>query len=48
MIAVGSSPLQLPGWPEENRIWGSAAALERREIPQRLAVVDGASQALKW
>jgi dihydrolipoamide dehydrogenase len=39
VIAVGSSPMQLPGWPEDDRIWDSSAALELREIPSRLAIV---------
>ncbi|MDG4649201.1 dihydrolipoyl dehydrogenase [Roseibacterium sp. SDUM158017] len=41
VIAVGSSPVRLPGWPEDPRIWDSAAALELREIPKRLAIVGG-------
>ncbi|MHA7777997.1 dihydrolipoyl dehydrogenase [Roseibium sp. M-1] len=41
VIAVGSTPVSLPGWPEDNRIWDSTAALEVREIPKRLAIVGG-------
>lgn len=41
VIAVGSSPVRLPGWPEDDRIWDSTAALELREIPKRLAIVGG-------
>lgn len=41
MIAVGSSPVQLPGWPEDGRIWDSTAALELREVPDHLAIVGG-------
>lgn len=41
VIAVGSSPVKLPGWPEDDRIWDSSAALELREIPKRLAIVGG-------
>lgn len=41
VIAVGSSPIQLPGWPEDARIWDSTAALELRSIPKRLAIVGG-------
>lgn len=41
VIAVGSSPIRLPGWPEDTRIWDSAAALELREIPSRLTIVGG-------
>lgn len=41
VIAVGSSPIRLAGWPEDDRIWDSAAALELRQIPGRLAIVGG-------
>lgn len=41
VVSVGSSPVQLPGWPEDDRIWDSTAALELREIPKRLAIVGG-------
>lgn len=41
VIAVGSSPIRLTGWPEDDRIWDSAAALELRQIPARLAIVGG-------
>jgi dihydrolipoamide dehydrogenase len=41
VIAVGSAPVRLPGWPDDDRIWDSAAALELREIPGRLAIVGG-------
>jgi dihydrolipoamide dehydrogenase len=41
VIAVGSSPIRLTGWPEDDRIWDSAAALELRQIPGRLAIVGG-------
>jgi dihydrolipoyl dehydrogenase len=41
VIAVGSSPIRLAGWPEDHRIWDSTAALELREIPKRLAIVGG-------
>lgn len=41
VIAVGSSPIRLTGWPEDDRIWNSAAALELRQIPRRLAIVGG-------
>lgn len=41
VIAVGSSPVQLPGWPEDDRIWDSTAALDLREVPKRLAIVGG-------
>ncbi len=38
---MGSAPVQLPGWPEDDRIWDSTAALELREIPKDLAIVGG-------
>ncbi len=41
MIAVGSSPIRLPGWTDDHRIWDSTAALELRSIPKRLAIVGG-------
>ena len=41
VVAVGSDPVVLPGWPEDRRIWDSTAALELREIPKRLSVVGG-------
>lgn len=41
VIAVGSAPIRLPGWPEDDRIWDSTAALELRELPARLAIVGG-------
>ncbi|MDU8944141.1 dihydrolipoyl dehydrogenase [Ovoidimarina sediminis] len=41
VIAVGSEPIRLPGWPEDDRIWDSTAALELREVPKRLAIVGG-------
>ncbi|MCD9149306.1 dihydrolipoyl dehydrogenase [Pseudophaeobacter flagellatus] len=41
VIAVGSAPVQLPGWPEDDRIWNSTAALELRNVPKRLAIVGG-------
>mgnify|MGYP000569074014 CR=1 FL=1 len=41
VIAVGSAPVQLPGWPEDDRIWDSTSALELRQVPRRLAIVGG-------
>ncbi|WP_428643258.1 dihydrolipoyl dehydrogenase [Roseibium sp.] len=41
VIAVGSSPVRLPGWPEDDRIWDSTAALELRQVPKRLAITGG-------
>lgn len=41
VIATGSAPVQLPGWPDDPRIWDSTAALDLRSIPRRLTVVGG-------
>jgi len=41
VIAVGSAPVRLPGWPEDPRIWDSTAALELQSVPDRLAIVGG-------
>lgn len=41
VIAVGSAPVRLPGWPEDDRIWDSTDALALRDIPKRLAIVGG-------
>jgi dihydrolipoamide dehydrogenase len=41
VIAVGSAPVQLPGWPKDDRIWDSTAALELREVPKDLVIVGG-------
>lgn len=41
VIAVGSAPVRLPGWPEDDRIWNSTDALDLREIPKRLSIVGG-------
>ena len=41
MIAVGSAPVRLPGWPQDDRIWDSTDALELREVPKKLAIVGG-------
>lgn len=41
VIAVGSAPMRLPGWPDDARVWDSTAALELREIPKKLAIVGG-------
>ncbi|AHD12025.1 MULTISPECIES: dihydrolipoyl dehydrogenase [Phaeobacter] len=41
VIAVGSAPVRLPGWPEDDRIWDSTDALELREVPKTLAIVGG-------
>jgi len=41
VIAVGSAPVRLPGWPDDERIWDSGSALELRQVPKRLAIVGG-------
>lgn len=41
VIAVGSSPVVLPDWPDDPRIMDSSGALELRRIPKRLAIVGG-------
>ncbi|OSQ43114.1 dihydrolipoyl dehydrogenase [Thalassospira sp. MCCC 1A01428] len=41
VIAVGSRPVKLPGWPEDNRIMDSTKALALPTIPNRLAIVGG-------
>ena len=41
IISVGSEPVMLPGWPEDERIWTSAEALSPDELPGSLLVVGG-------
>src|SRR5699024_3320003 len=41
IIAVGSEPIMLPGWPEDERIWDSEAALSPDALPKSLLVVGG-------
>lgn len=41
VVATGSSPVRLPGFPDDPRIWDSTAALDLRSIPRRLLVVGG-------
>lgn len=41
IVAVGSSSARLPGWPDDDRIWDSTAALELRFVPRRLTIVGG-------
>ena len=42
IIAAGSSVVRIPGIPyDDPRVWDSTAALELREIPERLLVVGG-------
>jgi dihydrolipoamide dehydrogenase len=40
IVAVGSEPMRLPGWPDDPRIIDSTGALEL-ELPSRLLVVGG-------
>ncbi|WP_320822752.1 dihydrolipoyl dehydrogenase [Reinekea sp.] len=39
IIAVGSTPVSLPNWPVDPRIWDSTRALELPEIPKRMTIV---------
>lgn len=41
IVATGSSAIELPGWPKDNRIWDAAKALDVPEIPQHLIIVGG-------
>jgi len=41
VIAAGSSPISLAGWPDDPRIWNSTSALELQRIPSRLTIVGG-------
>lgn len=42
IIAAGSEPVHLPGWPNDDpRIMDSQGALELRSIPKRLTIVGG-------
>lgn len=41
IIATGSAPFQLPGIPEDERIWDSTDALALKEIPKRLLIIGG-------
>jgi dihydrolipoamide dehydrogenase len=41
IIAAGSQPAQIPGWPEDPRIVDSTGALEIPELPERMLVVGG-------
>ncbi|GAB6068704.1 dihydrolipoyl dehydrogenase [Methylothermus subterraneus] len=41
IIAAGSRPVKLPGWPEDPRIMDSTQALALEEIPKSLLVVGG-------
>jgi dihydrolipoamide dehydrogenase len=41
IVAAGSEPVRLPGWPADPRLMDSAGALDLREVPDRLLVVGG-------
>ncbi|NKB87817.1 MAG: dihydrolipoyl dehydrogenase [Acidobacteria bacterium] len=41
IIAVGSRPVQLPGLPDDERIWTSNEAIQVKRVPRRLLVVGG-------
>jgi dihydrolipoyl dehydrogenase len=41
IIAAGSKPVRLPGWPESSWIMDSTSALELEAVPARLLVVGG-------
>lgn len=41
IIATGSSPIQIPGFPTGGRILDSTSALSLKEIPRRLAIIGG-------
>jgi dihydrolipoamide dehydrogenase len=41
IIATGSHPTRIPGWPESDRVMDSTGALNLPDIPQTLLVVGG-------
>ena len=41
ILATGSQPARLPGWPESDRILDSTSALEIKDVPQRFLVIGG-------
>jgi dihydrolipoamide dehydrogenase len=41
IIAAGSQPVKIPGWPEDPRIVDSTGALEIPDLPERMLVVGG-------
>lgn len=41
IIAVGSHPIMIPGFPEDERIVDSTGALALKEIPKRMLIVGG-------
>ena len=41
IIATGSSPVALPGLPDDPRIWDSSDALALKTVPERLLIIGG-------
>jgi dihydrolipoamide dehydrogenase len=41
VIAAGSRPMELPGLPDDERIFDSTGALELPDVPERLLVIGG-------
>jgi dihydrolipoamide dehydrogenase len=41
IIAVGSRPVELPGLPDDPRVWDSTDALRLESVPERLLIVGG-------
>jgi len=41
VIATGSSPFKLPGYPTDPRIWDSGDALKLERIPEKLLIIGG-------
>ncbi len=41
IIATGSSPFDLPGFPVDSRIWNSSDALKIKTIPRNLLIIGG-------
>jgi dihydrolipoamide dehydrogenase len=41
IIAAGSQPAKIPGFPEDPRIMDSTGALELKDVPKRLLVIGG-------
>jgi dihydrolipoamide dehydrogenase len=41
IVAAGSEPVRLPGWPQDPRIVDSTGALDLKDVPGRMLVVGG-------
>ena len=41
ILATGSRPVRLPGFPDDDRVFDSTTALELADVPERLLVVGG-------